>query len=193
MNSRLTPVRSICKYYLLFPMKAFVKILSIVNVSTTGMETMSNSTSCISSHMHLHPKIPLISFFRLFHIRVSFFLLVFSRAGSCYQGSIYRTSILNIESLREKKVIYLLKNSFTYIIFFKTMTKVLYCCRIRNSLGSYIYIKKFLKGYLIPYLIFYCLICKVIVFLKKVYFEHQERFLLLSSNFLVIPIFIHFF
>jgi hypothetical protein len=64
---------------------------------------------------------------------------------------------------------------------------------IWNSLGSYIYVEKFLKGYLIPYFIFYCFVSEVVIFLKEVYLKHQKTIFFLSSDAFVIPVFTHLF
>jgi hypothetical protein len=57
------------------------------------------AAAAICSDVQLHPKMPLIAFFRLAHLRVARLLLVLRRAGCCDDRRIHDRARTNLDPL----------------------------------------------------------------------------------------------
>src|SRR3989344_379784 len=136
----------------------------------------------IDTDMPLHAEVPLITFLRLAHRRITFLLFILRATGGGDKCGINDGALSHEVTFLRQKIVHNFEELFLKFVLFKQMSEIENGCLVGDGVRKQIDAEKFLKRDSIADRLFGTRITEVEPLLEKVDFEHHEKLLCLSSN-----------
>jgi hypothetical protein len=90
---RLIPVRLVAEHFSLFSVQQFGHLRAVVHIRCGGAQAMYDAEP-VSADVRFHPKVPVLTFLGLAHVRIARALLILGRRGSGNDGRIHDRTAL---------------------------------------------------------------------------------------------------